>query len=36
MRQRIYTVLAKGVDPNIAERYGEGEGNDIVESLNEF
>ena len=36
MRRRIYVVLAKGVDPSIAERYGEGEGNDMVESLDEL
>jgi len=36
MRRRIYAVLAKGVDPSIAERYGEGEGNDIVKSLDEL
>jgi len=36
MRWRIYIVLVKGVDPSIAERYGKGEGNNIVESLDEF
>ena len=36
MRRRTYAVLAKGVDPSIAERYGEGEGNDMVESLDEL
>jgi len=29
-------MLAKGVNPNITERYNKGKGNDIVKSLNEL